>query len=99
MFGWIFFAHQLGAAVAAYGASILHRWGGDYAFTFSMAGAFAILGTGLVLCIQRESYIPVKIRMKILDTLSMPMVDGMTETAASIGGRVLFGYPSIANLF
>lgn len=61
VFGWIFFAHQLGAAVAAYGASILHRWGGDYAFTFSMAGVFAMLGTGLVLCIRRESYVPVKI--------------------------------------
>jgi len=57
VFGWIFFAHQLGAAVAAYGASFLHRWGGDYTLTFSMAGAFAILGSGLVLCIRRqESY-------------------------------------------
>jgi hypothetical protein len=37
--------------------------------------------------------------MRILDTLSMLMVDGMTEIAASIGGCVLFGYPSIANLF
>jgi len=61
VFGWVFFAHQLGAAVAAYCASILHRWGGDYAFTFSMAGVFAMLGTGLVLCIRRESYVPVKI--------------------------------------
>lgn len=58
VFGWIFFAHQLGAAVAAYGASFLHHWGGDYALTFSMAGAFAILGTGLVLSIRRESYVP-----------------------------------------
>jgi len=58
VFGWIFFAHQLGAAIAAYGASVLHRWGGDYALTFSMAGAFALLGTGLVLCIRRESYVP-----------------------------------------
>lgn len=61
VFGWIFFAHQLGASVAAYGASFLHRWGGDYTFTFCMAGAFAILGTGLVLCIRRESYLPIRI--------------------------------------
>jgi len=61
VFGWIFFAHQLGAAVAAYGASVLHRWGGDYAPAFSMAGAFALLGTGLVLCIRREPYVPTKI--------------------------------------
>ncbi len=58
VFGWIFFAHQLGAAAAAYGASILHRWSGDYALAFSMAGAFTILGTGFVLCIRRESKIP-----------------------------------------
>ena len=56
VFGWIFFAHQLGAATAAYGASALHRWGGDYACTFWLAGAFALLGAGLVLCIRREAH-------------------------------------------
>jgi len=61
VFGWIFFAHQLGAATAAYGASFLHRLGGDYTLTFSAAGAFAILGTGLVLCIRRESAVPMAI--------------------------------------
>lgn len=59
-FGWIFFAHQLGAAAAAYGGSLLHRWGGDYSLAFSMAGAIAILAAGLVLRIRRESSIPIK---------------------------------------
>jgi predicted MFS family arabinose efflux permease len=56
VFGWIFFAHQLGAAIAAYGASVMRHWYGDYTLAFSMAGALALLGSGLILCIRRESY-------------------------------------------
>lgn len=48
VFGWIFFAHQLGAAMASYGASVIHSLAGDYAVTFTIAGAFAVLSTGLV---------------------------------------------------
>jgi MFS family permease len=54
VFGWIFFAHQLGAAIAAYGASFLHSLAGDYAITFTAAGALAALSTGLVLCIRPD---------------------------------------------
>jgi len=54
VFGWIFFAHQLGAAIASYGPSIIHSLAGDYAITFTVAGAFAVLSTGLVLCIRPD---------------------------------------------
>lgn len=56
VFGWIFFAHQAGAAVAAYGASHLRTLMGDYAFAFTVAGLFALAGTGLVLCLKRVDY-------------------------------------------
>jgi len=47
VFGWIFFAHQIGAAIAAYGAGILHVWFGDYTLSFLLAGGLALLGAGL----------------------------------------------------
>jgi hypothetical protein len=47
VFGWIFFAHQAGAAIAAYGAGILHVWFGDYTLSFLLAGGLALLGAGL----------------------------------------------------
>ena len=58
VFGWIFFAHQLGGAIAAYGASWLHHQIGDYGLSFVLAGAFAVLATGLVLFIRREPLVP-----------------------------------------
>ena len=54
VFGWIFFAHQVGAAIAAYGAGILHVWFGDYTLSFLLAGGLALLGAGLALGIRRE---------------------------------------------
>ena len=53
VFGWIFFSHQVGSAVAAYGASFLRTWLGDYTLAFMMAGALAFIGAGLVLCVGR----------------------------------------------
>jgi MFS family permease len=54
VFGWIFFAHQAGAAVAAYGAGLLRTLMGDYGLAFTVAGLFALAGTGLVLGLKRE---------------------------------------------
>lgn len=53
VFGWIFFAHQAGAAVASYGAGLLRTLLGDYGLAFTFAGLFALAGTGLVLCLKR----------------------------------------------
>lgn len=52
VFGWIFFAHQLGAAIAAYGASYLYSFSGDYNLVFTLAGSFAFVGAFFVLCIR-----------------------------------------------
>lgn len=60
VFGWIFCAHQVGSAIAAYGASFIHTWIGDYSVAFFMSGAFAIIATGLVWGIPRESLILVR---------------------------------------
>jgi len=54
VFGWIFFAHQVGAATAAYGAGALRVWMGDYTLSFLLAGLLALLGAGLALGIRRE---------------------------------------------
>jgi predicted MFS family arabinose efflux permease len=54
VFGWIFFAHQVGAATAAYGAGALRVWMGDYTLSFLLAGLLALVGAGLALGIRRE---------------------------------------------
>jgi MFS family permease len=54
LFGWIFFGHQVGAAVAAYGGALLRVWLGDYHMAFSTAGIFALLAAVLVLTIGRQ---------------------------------------------
>jgi sugar phosphate permease len=53
IFGWIFAAHQLGAAVAAYGAGAARTWLGDYQLAFMAAGLLAVAASGLVLRIGR----------------------------------------------
>lgn len=52
VFGWIFCAHQVGAALAAYGASLLRVWLGDYTLSFLVAGGLALLGAGLAFGIR-----------------------------------------------
>jgi predicted MFS family arabinose efflux permease len=52
VFGWIFFSHQVGAAIAAYGAGALRVWLGDYQLAFMLAGVLAFLGAGLALGIR-----------------------------------------------
>jgi len=53
MFGWIFAAHQLGAATAAYGAGAIHTWLGGYQVAFMSSGLLCLLAAGLVLRIGR----------------------------------------------
>jgi len=52
VFGWIFCAHQVGAALAAYGAGLLHVWFGDYTLSFLLAGGLALFGAGLAFGIR-----------------------------------------------
>ncbi|MGZ5043333.1 MAG: MFS transporter [Methylobacter sp.] len=52
VFGWICFAHQIGAALASYGAGYLHGLFGNYTLAFMTSGLFAIVATGLVVNIR-----------------------------------------------
>jgi len=52
VFGWIFCAHQVGAAIAAYGAGFLRVWLGNYTFSFLLAGGLAFIGAGLAFGIR-----------------------------------------------
>ena len=52
VFGWISFSHQVGAAIASFGAGYLHQLAGDYNPAFILAGLFAFVATGLVVFIR-----------------------------------------------
>ncbi|MFI3222197.1 MAG: MFS transporter [Methylococcaceae bacterium] len=52
IFGWICFAHQIGAALASYGAGYLHSLFGNYTLAFMTSGLFALVATGLVVNIR-----------------------------------------------
>lgn len=49
VFGWIFGAHQLGAATAAFGAGAARTWFGDYQGAFVTAGLLSLIAAGLVI--------------------------------------------------
>lgn len=55
VYGWIFAAHQLGAATAAYIAGVLRTEQGDYGLAFTSAGYLSLVAAGLVLLINRGS--------------------------------------------
>jgi MFS family permease len=52
VFGWICFAHQVGAAIAAYGAGYMHSHLGNYNLVFISAGLFAFVAMGVVAFIK-----------------------------------------------
>ncbi len=54
VFGWIFGAHQLGAAAAAFGAGAARTWLGDYQGAFITAGLLSVIAAGLVIRIVDE---------------------------------------------
>ncbi len=55
MYGWIMVCHQIGAAMAAYGAGLIHNLYGDYWSAFVFAGAACFVASFLVLRIGRTS--------------------------------------------
>ncbi|GAB4414002.1 MAG: MFS transporter [Anaerolineae bacterium] len=55
VYAWIFAAHQLGSAAAAYGAGLLRTWLGDYQASFVIAGLFGLMAALMVLRIGRVS--------------------------------------------
>ena len=52
VFGWICFAHQVGAAISAFGAGYIHNMTGNYSLAFISAGMFAFVSTGIVAYIR-----------------------------------------------
>jgi predicted MFS family arabinose efflux permease len=55
LFGWIFFAHQIGAGLASYVGGLVYDWTGTYDWAFISAGILGILAAGLVLAIRDPS--------------------------------------------
>ncbi len=56
VFGWIFAAHQLGAATAAFGAGELRTVFGDYQVSFITAGLLCLVASGMVIRIGRKPH-------------------------------------------
>jgi len=52
--GWIFFAHQVGAALAAALAGWVYEWTGSYSPAFISAAVLAFAATGMTLMIREE---------------------------------------------
>lgn len=53
VFGWVFFAHQVGGALAAWLGAVMRTTFGDYQLAFLSAGVIAIIGGLLALNIRR----------------------------------------------
>jgi predicted MFS family arabinose efflux permease len=53
VYGWIFAAHQLGAASIAFAAGAVRTYFGDYQLAFMSSGLLCLLAAGLVLRIAR----------------------------------------------
>lgn len=53
VYGWVFAAHMLGAAIAAWGAGLVRERLGDYALAFVAAGWVAIVAGFAALAIRR----------------------------------------------
>ena len=58
LFGWVFFGHQVGAALAAYGGGLLRVWLGTYQVAFTTAGLLA-LGAAILALTLRQGRSPV----------------------------------------
>jgi len=52
--GWIFFSHQVGAAIAAALAGWIFEWTGSYTSAFVSAAVLALVAAGLTLLIREE---------------------------------------------
>jgi MFS family permease len=52
IYGWVFFSHMTGAAIAAYAAGYMHTVVGDYNLMFISAALFGAVAAGLALRIE-----------------------------------------------
>jgi MFS family permease len=70
IFGWVFAAHQFGAATAAYAAGALRTWLGDYQVTFIVAGLLCMVACGFVIRIRKTP----RVLAPALPTADLPAV-------------------------
>jgi sugar phosphate permease len=61
MFGWIFTGHQLGAAVAAFGAGVLRTAMDGYLEAFILAGLACLVAVAMSLMIGRQPAAPARV--------------------------------------
>ena len=54
VFGWVVAGHQLGAAVAAYGAGVLRETFGNYTMAYLSAGGMCVVAALMVMTIGRQ---------------------------------------------
>lgn len=54
IYGWIFAAHQAGAAVAAYGGGLIYKIFNSYTWAFFLAGIFCLVGSLFVVVIKKQ---------------------------------------------
>ena len=54
VYGWIFAAHQMGAATIAFAAGAVRTFFGDYQLAFMSSGLLCLVAAGLVLRVARE---------------------------------------------
>ena len=54
VYGWVFAAHQLGAAVAASGAGMFYNVFNSYTWAFALAGMFCLLASLFVIGIKKQ---------------------------------------------
>jgi MFS family permease len=52
VYGWAFFAHQVGSALAATWGGLAHNWFGDYTIAFLVAGVTGLLAAGFSLQVR-----------------------------------------------
>ncbi|MGM9987199.1 MAG: MFS transporter [Bacillaceae bacterium] len=55
VYGWIFAAHQVGAAVAAFGGGIIYTFFDTYTWAFFLAGLFCLLASLFVMIIKKQN--------------------------------------------
>jgi predicted MFS family arabinose efflux permease len=61
VFGWVFCAHQIGAALAAWLGGVARDATGNYTLAFILAGLLAIAATALSLSIRRTAPVPMPV--------------------------------------
>jgi predicted MFS family arabinose efflux permease len=55
IFGWVMTGHQIGAAVAAFGAGLIREQTGSYLLAFVIAGAFGVLAAFAAMGLGRRA--------------------------------------------